>query len=178
MVGPTSEQLESSVCKSVTEPQQQQPQHDPVKEDISQYLLLHHDYAAKPETEPPKRQRQRKLKELWPKAKVISPPVQTLDAPQEVIYGTYDEASNSITILVNGEPTPLNEPITEVVTTVPEVIDSQLLTIPDVNSLKNPSSPSVLSETSDCGYESYDSTDVEVWDDRITELSELFPTLI
>lgn len=181
MVGPTSEQLESSVCKSI-EPQ---PQHDPLEEDISQYLLLHHDYAAKPETEP-KHKKLKKLKQIRPKAQkslMKVSPVQTTDT-QEVLYGTYDEATNSITILVNGEPTPLNEPITEVVTTVPEATSSQLLTVPDVVSIKDPSSPSVRSDSSDCGYESYDSphssgeTDVEIWDDRISELSELFPSLI
>lgn len=183
VVGPTSEKLESGVCKSI-EPQ---PQRDALEEDISQYLLLHHDYAAKPESEP-KRMRRRKLKELRPKAQetaqnVVIPSVQTVEN-QEVLYGTYDEATNCITILVNGEPTPLTEQITEVVTTIPETTSRQLLSVPDVNTFKNPSSPSVSSDSSDCGYESYDSphsageADVEMWDDRISELSELFPSLI
>lgn len=183
MVGPTSEKLESGVCKSI-EPQ---PQRDALEEDISQYLLLHHDYAAKPESEP-KRMRRRKLKELRPKAQetaqsVAIPSVQTVEN-QEVLYGTYDEATNCITILVNGEPTPLTEQITEVVTTIPETTSRQLLSVPDVSTFKNPSSPSVSSDSSDCGYESYDSphsageADVEMWDDRISELSELFPSLI
>lgn len=73
MVGSTSKQLESSVCKSVTHP-------DPLEEDISQYLLLHHDYAAKPESEP-KRIRRKKLKEIKPKSQqsVVTPTVQTTD---------------------------------------------------------------------------------------------------
>lgn len=176
VVGSTPEKLESGVRDSVT-----QQQSDPLKEDISQYLLLHHDYAAKPETEPKRVRRlpSKKLKTLRPKTK------QTPENQEEVLYGTYDEATNSITILVNGEPTPLTEPITEVVTTIPEATPSQLLTVPDVTALRNPSSPiSVRSDSSDCGYESYDSphssgeTDAEMWDERMSELSELFPSLI
>lgn len=162
MVGSTPKQLESSVCESI-----EQPQHDPLKEDISQYLLLHHDYAAKPETEPKRIKRSRKkLKEIRPKTKII-PTVQTATNNQEVLYGTYDEATNCITILVN------DELVTEEVTTIAEV-----------NSINDPSSPSIRSDSSDCGYESLDSPhsaaepDMEMWDERISELSELFPSLI
>lgn len=165
MVGSTPEQLESSICESIA-----QPQRDPLKEDISQYLLLHHDYAAKPETEPKRIKRspsRKKLKEIRPKTKNIHPAVQTTPNNQEILYGTYDEATNCITILVN------DEPVTEAVTTISEA-----------SSIKDPASPSIQSDSSDCGYESYDSPhsvaepDTEMWDERITELSELFPSLI
>lgn len=179
MVGSTSKQLEPSICASI-EPQQQQ--HNSLEDDISQYLLLHHDYAAKPETEP-KRSKRRKMKEIRPKTQkpvVLQPTVQTTTDGQEVLYGTYDQDTNCITILVNGEATPLSEPITEVITTIPETtaITQQLLTVPE---MKNPSSPGVHSDSSDCGYESYDSPhSVEEADDddRLKEFSELFPALL
>lgn len=193
MVGTSPKQLESSVCKRLTE----QEQLDPLKEDISQYLLLHHDYAAKPESEPKCTRSNKKLKTIKPKAHrkenltdVIIPAVQTEEQQQnqEVLYGTYDAATNSITILVNGEPTPLTEPITEVITTIPETTASQFLTVPDSTTIVDPVSPAsesgIRSDSSDCGYESYDSprsageTDVEMWDESISQLSELFPSLI
>lgn len=169
MVGSPPKQLESGVCESIA------PQSDQLKEDISEYLLLHHDYAAKPEMEPKRNRRtpaRRKLKEIKPKTQIVPD-------SQEILYGTYDETTNSITILVNGEQTPLNEEITEVVTTT-----DNMLRVPDGCFTQNPSSPSISSVSSDCGYESYDSphsageTDADVWDETMSELSELFPSLL
>lgn len=165
MVGSTPEKLESSVGESLTE------HSDPLKEDISQYLLLHHNYAAKPETEPNTARRplsRRKLKEIRPKSKpaavpAVQTPIVTVEEcpEQEVLYGTYDEATNCLTIIVNEE--------------------KPHLTVPDSN--KDPSSP-FSSSSSDCGYESYDSphsageVDAEMWDESISQLSELFPSLL
>lgn len=213
-MGKTSEQLESSVGERLT------PQPDPLEEDISQYLLLHHDYAAKPNTEvtsplhkmrrpmPFSRSMHKREKNTKSKLKQIRPKLSTIreipsniavprskirevsviedneDVSEEVVYGTYDEATNSITIIVNDHDLNLSEAVTEVIT-IPEHSERQYLTVGTEDFARDASSPvssgSVRSDLSDCGYESYDSphssteTDVDIWDES---MSELFPSLI
>lgn len=179
MVGTSPEQLESSVCERL------KPQDDPLERDISQFLLLHHDYAAKPQDEPTKRTKKpnrintkSKLKKIRPKIE----PKTTIPSPnnsEEVIYGTYDEKNNCITIIVSDDSLKLDEAVTEVASAPEEV--GQYLSIPGNAS---PSSPgtNIRSDSSDCGYESLDSPhsftaekDVDMWDES---MSELFPSLI
>lgn len=101
---------------------------------------------------------------------------------EEVLYGTYDENTNCITIIVNDDSLGLGEAVTEVVTVPKSDVLGQYLTVPSV---ANPSSPgsNTRSDASDCGYESLDSphsvttseNEVDIWDESV---SELFPSLI
>lgn len=198
MVGPPPENLEPGLCERLS------PKPDQLEEDISQYLLLHHDYAAKAPSEAPTPRKtshtrnrtqkiRSKLKKIRPKvASQVSTVVPLQDTSnQEVLYGMYDDKTQCITIIVNDDNSPLNEVITEVhptsdisvVDPTSEVMDvSEFLTIPSSECVKSPVSPSIRSDASDCGYESLDSpnsyareVDVDIWDESV---SELFPSLI
>lgn len=184
MVGPSSKQLESSVCTSI-----KPKTDDPLERDISQFLLLHHDYAAKPQEEKPVRKPTRvnaksKLKKIRPK--VTKEATTLVPNNEEVLYGTYDEKTNCLTIIVNDDNLRLGEAVTEVATVPESEVLGQYLTVPGVTNL-NPSSPgsNIRSDSSDCGYESLDSPhsvmtestekEVDIWDESV---SELFPSLI
>lgn len=200
-MGEAPKQLEPSVCERL------KPDPDQLEQDISQYLLLHHDYAAKAPSTTPKPARKHpqlstkkhtysarsKLKEIRPKTSKhknveVAPqvPASVLPSSPEVLYGTYDESTNCITIIVNDDSVPVDEAITEITTTDVEMPDENtcsmsFLSIPSDVQVKSPSG-SVLSDSSDCGYESIDSPhsleeeeDMAVWDER---MSELFPSLM
>lgn len=177
MVGTSPKQLESSVCESLN------PETDDTLErDISQFLLLHHDYAAKPQEEKPPRKTTKvntksKLKKIRPK---VTKETTLVPNNEEVIYGTYDENTNCITIIVNDDNLRLDEVVTEVASVPDSDVSGQHLTVPSVT---NPSSPgsNIRSDSSDCGYESLDSPhsvmteEIDIWDESV---SELFPSLI
>lgn len=157
MVGTTSENVESSRSKVLDNK-------STLEQDISEYLLLHHNYAKslKPNT-PRVRSRTgvRKFKTIRPKMKKC---IQTTQS--EVVYGTLQP----ITILINEDSTPLNEVVIK--QDSPLVVDTNLLHLPKYES-------DVLSPKSDLGYESIDSpqssSDIDSWDQSV---SELFPSLI
>lgn len=157
MVGSPSKQLESSRTE-------ESDKKTSVEQDISEYLLLHHNYAkTQPkEVTTPRRKTStttRKLKTIKPKIHAdtksklaiksgLSVPVQpkntTLKLQEnssnnELIFGTFDENTNTITILVNDDSVPLNEVIvgenvicsSEVDTNIPVTVDtSNSLSVP------------------------------------------------
>jgi len=231
VVGSPSEDLESSRCDSVKS-------ENGLEDEISPFLLLHHDYSAKPESQaqtlkinskitPKNRNKalsvsrdarrnlkkpsthkhlntKTKLKPIMPKTAqkecnletlyVNTVPDISMDS-SDVLYGTLDESTNCITIIVNDENLSLSEAVTEVTTTdeVVEVDDTlsdptvlltessnvQTLQLPSISENLEGLSPAYSS--SDCGYESFDSplsvvndTDLDMWDQSV---SELFPML-
>lgn len=124
----------------------------------------------------------------------------------EYVYGTYDEANNCITIIVNEDDIRLEEAITEVTTTSDlssdcsitsesplesqeEILkgdsailnnDNNFLNVPMITSVSSPSN-SFRSDSSDCGYESLSSPlSLEPNDLDIWDqsISELFPSLL
>lgn len=167
MVGTPSKELESSGCDSIkTEPC--------LEQEISPYLLLHHNYSAKQPPPPPTQKKVKHTKRLNTKTKhkLIMPKVETVDN-SDVLYGTLDETTNCITIIVDDSSLRLSEAVTEVVTT--EKSDTmEILEVP----YKEISEYSPYN-SSDCGYESLDSPhgleEPDVWDKSV---SELFPTLL
>lgn len=179
MVGKTSEQLESSRSVSLGDKKK-------IQEEIAPYLLLHHNYAAKPIDDVKKpyekhRSRsnvkrknnnnynKRKLKEILPKTeeKRIVLPLNNIN-----IESDENDSENFITIIVQDDDMDTNE----------IVIDESTLDIENDN-LLNPNSkycPSISS--SDCGYESFDSPTSfndndsnDIWD---ASVGELFPSLL
>ena len=164
MVGKTPEQLESGGSEVLTEETKQKK----LEEDISQYLLLHHNYAAKPEPQmhtklQPKRKHMPKAVYKKTKVKPIMPKV------AEVIYTPLEQTPSNMIIVID-EP---DVEISDVVTEVPYA--PTLLNVQPENHL------SCYSPTpsSDCGYESLGSphsfTDDEIWNNSV---SELFPALV
>ncbi|CAG9762871.1 unnamed protein product [Ceutorhynchus assimilis] len=96
VVGSPPKHLESKGTKTI-EP-------DNVIEDISEYLLLHHNYAKMPISTAATRKSQKKLKTIRPKekpTKTISLPEQLENKNNELLFGTFDQSTNTITILVN-----------------------------------------------------------------------------
>ncbi|XP_050310869.1 LOW QUALITY PROTEIN: uncharacterized protein LOC126746601 [Anthonomus grandis grandis] len=172
MVGPPPEHLEPSrgTGDDVT-----------LKSDISEYLLLHHNYAKAPrKTKDDHHQQQpsprvKKLKTIRPKLTTEPPQKVTREeTPREVVYGTFDENTNTITILV--DEVPLNEVIVGGVDKTPlnvlETLSVDTNTPPTTTSSECSSSP-----RSDLGYESLDSplSDLDTtWEQSV---SELFPSL-
>lgn len=171
MVGKTSEQLEPSGCKMLEASLEEETKQKKLEEDISQYLLLHHNYAAKPEPEvkpklQPRRQHTPKTTIYKkPKVKPIMPKV------PEIVYQPYDQTGTNMIIVID------DPEISEAVTEVP--YKSGLLNVNSENYLNCGSPTPSNNDASDCGYESLGSphsfTDDEIWNNNVTEL---FPTLV
>lgn len=170
-----------------------------LEHDISEYLLLHHNYAKpqpKDSTTPCRKSPSstKKPKNIRPKVhtkakraienKIISVQsenkimVQGSMQDSEVMYGSFDENTNIITIFVDDDSVPLNE----VTVTNDNILDNTNTPVaPDVsNSLTIPKIDNGnLSPRSDLGYESLDSpvsnSDMDSWDQS---MSELFPSLL
>ncbi|XP_018562260.1 LOW QUALITY PROTEIN: uncharacterized protein LOC108904264 [Anoplophora glabripennis] len=169
-----------------------------LEKDISEYLLLHHNYAAKPPTQnarKPKTNR-RKLKAIRPKVNTnvldrnrlavdLNTPVIIAEndvSSSDILYGTYSEDSNSVTIIVDGNGIPISEAVTEIVSKDNQdasddtvaAVDNNFLSVPTILGNVSPRSTS----SSDNGYESLDSpqslSDLDIWDQSV---SELFPSL-
>ncbi|KAK9886130.1 hypothetical protein WA026_014916 [Henosepilachna vigintioctopunctata] len=215
MVGKPSEKLES--CGGVMLGVEKAKS---LENDISQYLLLHHNYT-KPGPEPKKiapksRMHNKKeskalrttskLKKIVPKGPlktgaiclqresipsivkcepvVECSPVINLDASHEsadVIYGTYDEATNCVTIVINEDGTCVTEAdeivLTPENTLTTNVQNDKFLCVSPSKEVNGGASP-ISTSGSDCGYESLDSPlslDDEIWDQSV---SELFPSLL
>lgn len=137
MVGSPSKNLESSRTDSLT------PNKEDLEQEISHYLLLHHDYSAKQNTQKPitkhrtsqntkKSKNDKKSTNLRTKTKLkpIMPKVTSKERNLEtfsidsndsvenadVLYGTLDESTNCITIYVDDDSLYLSEAVTEVAT--------------------------------------------------------------
>jgi len=224
VVGSSSENLESGRCDSIkTE--------NGLEQEISPFLLLHHDYSAKQDTQAPghklkqeithkskkeiykpsrkikntKLNTKTKLKRIMPKTAQSDCNLETfyIDSSNvsidgsEVLYGTLDESTNCITIIVNDDSLHLGEAVTEITTTDEEEEDEISETCPDQTIVLNGETNNVetlqlpcksISEdglspaySSDYGYESFDSPhsvdeiEIDVWDKSV---SELFPMLL
>ena len=185
MVGSSSEIVEPSGRELLKE-------NDAVKSDISEYLLLHHNYA-KPL---PKIKSQSKRSHIsTKKLKTILPKVNTKDklaldistdsglttqSNNEIMYGTFDENIHTITLLVNEDSVPVNEVV--LTNNIESIVDfNNIPLVVDNNSstLSVPlSDKGNLSPRSDLGYESLDSpvsnSEMDTWDQSV---SELFPSL-
>jgi len=176
VVGPAPKQLESSGSIGIVKTEE--------AADLSEFLLLHHDYVSKtgPTQKPrtAKRTAGRKYKRIKPKVEESSLEVKTEPADtasSEMLYGTYDETTNCITIFVDDDDddnVQLEEATMEIATTQQNVSN-------DHNYLKVPQADEAgfKSSSSDCGYESLGSPnslcDVDLWDQSV---SELFPSLL
>lgn len=155
-MGQASEELES--CGSQVK--------ESTVEEISKYLLLHHNYSARPQDEPTPKKRKsstNKYKKIVPKEVHEEAPANiitidpanvtaaTLTDNNEVVYYTYDENTNSLVLYTTEDAE------VEVVTSECGDFDSS---------------------SSESGYESHgsphNSEDDDIWDKSI---SELFPTL-
>lgn len=169
MVGTTPEQLESSGSESVDDTK--------IREEIAPYLLLHHNYAAKPIDEPViKKHRKlnsnrRKFKEIRPKLRSNPKLSPKLLIPPEA---NFDEDSNSYIIIVQDDLS--NMDTNEI------VIDASCHNVENENLLSVPSPKYCPSINSDCGYESIDSPlslndpdSDDIWDPTV---GELFPSLM
>lgn len=162
---------------------------DPLVKDISEYLLLHHNYSAKPSEEnknkttnrtSQKNQRSKRRKVL-PKLnsttvqnELVSSTTNSLEKQPEVLYGTYDEKTNCITIIVDDD-----ESLSNFSNTGDVILDdSNCLTVPKSDVSAGNASPLSCSG-SDYGYESIGSPGSlggnDIWDDSV---SELFPSLM
>lgn len=166
-----------------------------LERDISEYLLLHHNYAAKPPSITKKSKETRirnKYKAIRPKTNLLSTDKVTVASPviitdtSEIIYGNIDENTNVVTVLVDSIP--VDEVVTEIVTTDSGSDESWLspadVNIDNNNTLNVPSpttfgnSSPISSSSSDYGYESLDSpcgSIEDIWDQSV---SELFPSLL
>lgn len=152
-MGTTPEQLESNGSEVLNNNQ------DPLIKDISEYLLLHHNYSAKPPKEKTKARRTR-TREIRPKQNELA---------SDILLGTFDENTNCITIVVNDENCEdiINEDVVQ---------DESRLSVETSFGSASPHS----SSSSDCGYESFGSPESlgetnELWNH---EVSELFPSLL
>lgn len=190
MVGPTSELVESDRCDSLTD------EGDELQSEISQYLLLHHDYFAKRDNTKTMHKNKRrsqpynthtksnkikdklstktKYKEILPKIVNVKPEIIIDQCESDLVYGTYDENTSCI-LIVNNDNLRLEEAVTEV-TTTENVPGSPLST----NYLQTPSSDysrDSLSPAPSSGYESIGSpsSETDIWDECV---SELFPSLV
>jgi len=183
VVGPSSKELESSGSDVLEKS-------EPLIKDISEYLLLHHNYSAKPIEEGNHKKskskshiNKNKLKSRIAKSKPqqILPKVETVlndrlapitTVTDEVLYGTFDEATNCITINVNDDSS-ISDPICEM---EEDSSDKSTLKVPLENSYGGASPAS----SSSSGYESHGSPESfvdsdTIWDDNV---SELFPSLM
>lgn len=134
-----------------------------LENDISEYLLLHHNYAAKPpkQTRTPGR---RKLKAIRPKVDKLAElntPVIIDEGSSDVLY-TFGSDPQSVTIVVDS--TEENAALADSFLAVPSTVSGD-------------ASPRSIS-SSDNGYESLDSPqsvpELDIWDQS---MSELFPNL-
>lgn len=192
MVGTTSEELESNGCEVLVDSRKS------LEKDISEYLLLHHNYAAKPPTKNMKKTKancRRKLKAIRPKiitgvsntnklAVDLNTPIiiESEVSNSDVICGSYSNDSNGVTIVVDDNGIPI-EATTEVSTRANQAHDDEAVTVVD-NSFFSVSTTFLGSvsprstSSSDNGYESLDSpqslSDLDLWDQSV---SELFPSL-
>ncbi|XP_018336858.2 uncharacterized protein LOC108745220 isoform X1 [Agrilus planipennis] len=149
VVGSTSENVESSGCESVVVSDKK------LEDEIAPFLLLHHNYSAKPDTEPLKKIQNQKLKESYSrrlyqrkkdkkeidkksKFKVIQPKIvsdsqKSLDSklkePEEV-YGSLEGNSDSIMIVMENKK--LNEAVSELVSSDTEISSNE-----DLNSVSD-----------------------------------------
>lgn len=157
MVGQTSNPSETDGNEMLSE------------KDVSQYLSLH-SYSAKPPESPrhsTKLKSPKKPKEILPKitTEEINNNELASYVTSDVVYGTYDEKTNLITIIVDDD------------NCFSEIVDNEVI-IEDQESLCVPKTESGnTSPCSDYGYESYGSPGEtsDVWD---TSVSELFPNLL
>ncbi|GJQ84068.1 Xbp1 [Trypoxylus dichotomus] len=200
MVGPTSEIVESDRCESVKHSQKEGKKQ--LECEISQYLLLHHDYFAKRDnpkktTHINKRRQQpysmktqnneskdklctkTKFKEILPKIEDpmvlnVKPDIIVDGCESDLVYGTYDENTNCI-VIVNNDNLRLEEAVTEVTTSenVPSPISTNCLQVPANSDCSRDS----FSPAPSSGYESIGSpsSEMDIWDECV---SELFPSLI
>ncbi|KAJ8971820.1 hypothetical protein NQ317_002937 [Molorchus minor] len=177
VVGTTSEELESSGCDMLKDKKS-------IESDISEYLLLHHNYAK-----PPKYTRKIKTPVSKRKLKVIKPKVDhainknelPVDAISLIVaennaplFENYD----CLTVVAATEGSTNNENVIEVVTEGSEhAEDNTLLTVPS-SQMMGGASP-IPSSHSDYGYESLGSpsslSELDIWD---ASVSELFPSLM
>ncbi|CAG9831144.1 unnamed protein product [Diabrotica balteata] len=200
MVGKTSTELESSGCATNTKS---------LESDISEYLLLHHNYAAKPPLDDTLNakspiSRIRKLKTIKPKRKIVN--TKPVIPESDVVYGTLDEVSNVVTIIVDSNGVPMTEEAlqrlenreeeTQLTVPLPLATQSELVTSLPVAESKRASSsyvaesnltvPTAMLEClspmscsdSDRGYESLDSPISLPEDLWDQSISELFPSLL
>ncbi|KAK4875856.1 hypothetical protein RN001_012278 [Aquatica leii] len=190
VVGSPPKELESSRCGSV-EPE------PCLEQEISPYLLLHHNYSAKQEPELIETPKRIKTKNAFKKTKLNTKTKPKLIMPKisdpapvensDILYGTLDESTNCITIIVDDSSLHLSEAVTEVVTTDSE--DNSIIVLTDDSSSNNLQLPSETKDlnqyspsysASDCGYESLDSptcieeNEIDMWDQSVCEL---FPML-
>ncbi|KAJ8917628.1 hypothetical protein NQ315_000112 [Exocentrus adspersus] len=198
LVGSTPKELESGGCEVLNNGTQL------LEKDISEYLLLHHNYAAKPPTQKKSKTKlsiRRKLKAIRPKiANVVSSTNKLaidLNTPviiaendvsdNDILCGTHSGNLNGMTIIVDDDGIPISEAITEIISTddnelygknqitIGDNLGDNTLTVPSVF-LGNVSPRSTTS--SDNGYESFgsphSSSELDIWDQSV---SELFPTL-
>ncbi|KAF5306163.1 hypothetical protein FQR65_LT07439 [Abscondita terminalis] len=186
VVGSSPKQLESSGRDSLKAEQY-------LEQEISPFLLLHHNYSAK--QKPPGSPRRIKSKNTLSrtklntitKPKLIMPKIEdsTPTENNEILYGTLDESTNCITIIVDDNSLHLSEAVTEVVTSdgednsfivLSDESTSNTLQLPSHNNDYSQNSPSY--SASDCGYESLDSPvgieESDMWDQSVCEL---FPML-
>ncbi|XP_072381895.1 LOW QUALITY PROTEIN: uncharacterized protein Xbp1 [Diabrotica undecimpunctata] len=200
MVGKTSTELESSGCTTNTKS---------LESDISEYLLLHHNYAAKPPLDDTLNakspiSRIKKLKTIKPKRKIVN--TKPVIPESDVVYGTLDEVSNVVTIIVDSNGVPMTEEAlqrlenreeeTQLTVPLPLATQSELVTPLPVAESKRASSsyvaesnltvPTAMLEClspmscsdSDRGYESLDSPISLPEDLWDQSISELFPSLL
>lgn len=242
MVGQASEKLETPRSPLLTSKEKS------LENDISQYLLLHHNYT-KPGPDPKELRKSKnkckketktktqahnssKLKKIIPKipVNIISPslhvqnkvvkyepfieskqicdpgkssknfqtsiptvikcePVSECDSTvdldsrlenTDVIYGTYDEATNCVTIVINEDGTNVSDPEEIILTADNTVSSTSLETYSDSLDLpflkvSNGGISPLSSSGSDCGYESLGSPTHETcWG----EMAQLFPSLL
>ncbi|KAF5291177.1 hypothetical protein FQA39_LY14419 [Lamprigera yunnana] len=185
LVGSSPEQLEPNGCVRVkSEPG--------LEQEISPYLLLHHNYSAK-QPESYERLKNKKTskrtnlntktkpKPIMPKITNLLTSTSQLDS-NEILYGTLDHTTNCITIIVDDNNLHLSEAVTEIVTTEEDTpsldikSETNTLELPEYKQSNGERSPHSFS---DCGYESLDSpgmeeNEVDIWDQSVCEL---FPML-
>lgn len=197
VVGSTSELLESDRCSSVAD--------DNLEGEISQYLLLHHDYFAKREIKPHRKNKRRnsqlyssskskdksstktKFKEILPKLEKSDG--QTVDPlvfgiQPEIVIDSGEESdlvygtyddNTNCIVIVSNDNLRLGEAVTEITTSESNVSS------PSVDHLQAPASDysrdDLSSPTPSSGYESIGSpsSEMDIWDECV---SELFPSLI
>lgn len=171
-MGQTPTQLESGGHEGleVRGSEQSAPPQDAENVDISEYLLLHHNYAAKPPSvsKANTTSTKRKYKAIKPKRDIL----ETAAASVGIISpAVVDQNANVITLLVDDS---------SVTTIAPESLTVETeynrLCVPTTQAI---GSTSPMSSISDRGYESLDSpvsiSEEDIWD---ASVSELFPSLM
>ncbi|KAJ8940502.1 hypothetical protein NQ318_004441 [Aromia moschata] len=184
VVGTTSKELESDGCEVLKDNK------NSLETDISEYLLLHHNYAAKPPSNNSKNIKKsctrQRMKAIRPKLnKSVSRirklavdhnmPIITVenDVPENIIL---DDSMNCVTFVLDHNGVPVRDAVTEV--SVESDDDSSRTTLAVPSSLVGSASPASTS-SSDFGYESLDSpnssSEMDLWE---PDVSELFPSLM